>query len=121
MVQIEGIESWTPKDFVNFIVYRLGVVGVVYKPKYPFDVIMVGRLTTAYRKQGRSNYALKAKLEEIFQSFEFKQVHSLQFLYNLAKPPAEQKTKEERLKDREAVVSDDLKMRLEALKNELEK
>lgn len=117
-LEITDVDEWRPSDFTNYAKAKLAQKGIEYKIQQPFDFIMMGKLMKDYRKRGGTNFLIKQKIDEVFENFNLTSVNSLQFLYSLAKPEKEEKPKVQKLKDEDVHISDELKQRLEGLRDE---
>jgi len=117
-IEPTNFENWTPKDFANYAKLKLAERGIEYKLQAPFDFIMMGRLIKDHKRKGGTGFLIKQKIDEVFKSFDLTKVTSLQFLYSLAKPEKEEKSKPTKLKNDEIYISDELKQKLLGLRDE---
>jgi len=110
------IETWNSKDFVKYVVQKLDERNIRYRVKYPFDIIVLGKLLKGFKKQGKTNYFARQKIDELFTTLNFENISSFRFLSVLIKTEKKEKGKVKKLKDEEILLSGELKQRLYNLK-----
>jgi len=108
-------EEWTPKIFCNYVKQKLEDKGVDYQIQYPLDLFIVGSMLKRLHREGKTQYYLKMKIDEIMEAMTFNSVNSLQFLTTLI-PVSKKEPKKKSTGSVDAALSSGLKKRLKELR-----
>ncbi|MEM2986957.1 MAG: hypothetical protein QXV60_02545 [Nitrososphaerota archaeon] len=119
-IEMKDIDEWTIKDFVYYIKSKLLDEGIEYQIKYPFDMIIIGKLVKNFKNKGKTNFFIKKSIDKVFEEFSFNNINSLQCFPTLVRNREFKNTKNEKkykkLPNREFALSNKLLKKLKKLK-----
>jgi len=73
-------EDWTSKNFLYYVIHKLSEKGIIRKPVFPQDMMIVGSIVRNCKTSGKTNAFIKNRLDEKFEEFKMTKVQSLVFL-----------------------------------------
>ena len=118
---IDDVETWGPRDFVNYLKAKLEERDIEYEVVVPRDYITIGYVLKQAREGGKSKGYVKMKIDQIFKDYEFTTVASFNFLRALfrARKDTSKKKYMTPLKDTEVRISSKTTEKLKKLKEDL--